>query len=67
MLRAGRAAIDDAYRVGYLSEGVAHDLKGDVDSRLVLGAENGWSSVWSLAAEGAESEARESPREETDT
>lgn len=48
MLRAGRAAIDDAYRVGYLSESVAHELKGDVDSRLMLGAEEGWSSLWSL-------------------
>ena len=48
MLRAGRAAIDDAYRVGYVSESVAHDLKTDVDARLMVGAEKGWDAVWGL-------------------
>jgi len=48
MLEAGRAAIDEAYRKGLLSESVAHDLKEDVDSRLVLGDEDGWSTAWDL-------------------
>jgi CPA1 family monovalent cation:H+ antiporter len=48
MLEAGRAAIDEAYRKGLLSESVAHDLKQEVDSRLVLGDEDGWSTAWEL-------------------
>ncbi len=54
MLRAGRTAIDDAYRQGYLSESVADHLKADVDSRLVLGSEDGWPRVWGVETEGEE-------------
>ncbi len=53
MLRAGRAAIEDAYRQGYLGERVADKLKADVDSRIVLGSEGGWSDLWDLAPDEA--------------
>ncbi len=52
MLRAGRAAIDDAYRRGLLGERVSEELKSAVDSRLVHGSEAGWERAWDL--EGGE-------------
>jgi len=52
MLRAGRAAIDDAYRRGLLSEQVAEELKSAVDARLVDGSETGWDRAWDLEPPG---------------
>ncbi|MDX1396406.1 MAG: Na+/H+ antiporter [Gemmatimonadota bacterium] len=46
ILDSGRAAIDEAYRKGLLSDSVATRLKEDVDARLVLGSEDGWASAW---------------------
>jgi hypothetical protein len=48
MLRAGRTAIEDAFRRGLLSENVADDLKEEMDALLIQGAEAGWDDVWGL-------------------
>ncbi len=49
ILRAGRTAIDDAFRRGMLSDTVANRLKEEVDARLVQGREVGWEQLWGLA------------------
>lgn len=48
MVRASRAALDDAFRRGLLSESVADELKRELDARLVEGSEAGWEKVWEL-------------------
>jgi hypothetical protein len=48
MVRAGRTAIDDAFRRGLLSDTVANRLKEEMDARLVQGGETGWDQIWGL-------------------
>ncbi len=61
MVRAGRTAIDDAFRRGLLSDTVANRLKEEMDARLVQGGETGWDHIWGLGGGEAEGEpARES-------
>ncbi len=43
---AQRAALDDAMRRGLLSESVWHELKREVNSRLIEGDEEGWERLW---------------------
>ncbi len=43
---AQRAALNDAWRRGLLSEEVWQELKREVDARLVEGDEAGWEQVW---------------------
>ncbi|UCF18483.1 MAG: Na+/H+ antiporter, partial [Gemmatimonadota bacterium] len=43
---AERAALDDALRRGLLSESVWHELKREVDARLMEGDEEGWERLW---------------------
>ncbi len=50
MVRAARAALDDAFRRGLLSESVADELKRELDARLVEGSEAGWEEVWKLGS-----------------
>jgi CPA1 family monovalent cation:H+ antiporter len=46
LMAAERAALDEALRRGLLSEGVWHELKREVDARLVEGEEEGWERLW---------------------
>lgn len=63
MVRAGRTAVDDAFRAGLLSEDVANRLKEEMDARLVQGGEAGWDQIWGLVEGEAQAGSTEGSKE----